>query len=169
MKNSSRYTFYETQQFRKWWFILLILCSYGIALYGFIRQVFFGIPFGNKPADNLSFSIIMAGITFLYVFLFSIRLQTKINEDGIHVRFFPFHLNYKTYKWKEISLVEVIKYNPLAEYGGWGLRYGKSGKAYTISGKFGIKIVFLNHSNLLIGTQKAGEVEKILNQIQKLN
>ena len=64
--------------------------------------------------------------------------------------------------------MEVRQYKPLSEYGGWGLRYGSSGKAYNVSGNIGIQLHFKDGSTLLIGTNKKEEVEVVLKQITLL-
>jgi hypothetical protein len=62
----------------------------------------------------------------------------------------------------------VRKYKPLAEFGGWGLRFGVSGKAYNISGNKGLQLELTNNKKLLIGTQKPEELSEALNKIGKL-
>lgn len=63
--------------------------------------------------------------------------------------------------------VYVRKYLPLREYGGWGLRWGifGSGTAYNISGNMGIQLVLQNGKKILVGTQKAEECRRILEQL----
>jgi hypothetical protein len=54
--------------------------------------------------------------------------------------------------------LEVKSYNPLSEYGGWGIRFGKNGMAYTVKGDKGIDISLDPETHLLIGTSKPDEV-----------
>lgn len=97
-------------------------------------------------------------------FLLMNRLETQITTTGIKVRYFPFHLRYKLYPKKIIGLAYVRTYEPIAEYGGWGLRLGLfgRGKAYNIVGNKGIQLVFTDGSKLLIGTQKPDEADAVL-------
>ncbi len=85
--------------------------------------------------------------------LSSIRLHTRIDEDGIHFRMRPFHFRWQTIPWDEIEQVYVRKYSPIREYGGWGIRFGRHGKAFNVKGNYGIQIVRKNGKKLLIGTQ----------------
>jgi hypothetical protein len=39
------------------------------------------------------------------------------------------------------------------EYGGWGIKYGKMGKAYNVSGNRGVQLEFTDGKRLLIGSQ----------------
>ena len=103
--------------------------------------------------DELSFFYVsMGSIVLICSFLLMLRLYTKVNSGGIHYRFFPFHLSWKTIHWKDIKVAEMRKFRPLQEYGGYGLRYGKSGYAYILSGKVGLQLVYKDQKKLLIGT-----------------
>jgi hypothetical protein len=73
-------------------------------------------------------------------------------------------LTFKKYSWDKIAKSFVRQYNPIIEYGGWGLRLGLFGKnrAYNISGKEGIQLVFHDHKKLLVGTNKPEEATNAL-------
>ena len=92
-------------------------------------------------------------------------MKTKVYKDRIEINFFPFKIH-KVYSFTIIEKMEVIKYNPIMDYGGWGIRLG----AYNISGNKGLKIHFINKNSLkdsiLIGTQKPEELSKIIKSIQ---
>ncbi len=113
-----------------------------LLLFGTYYQIFKGIPFGNKPMSNEGL-LITTGISILStILILNFRLDTQIKNDGIYVRFFPFHLKYKFYPREDLSKCYVRKYSPIAEYGGWGLRYGfgNKGKALNVSGDKGLQV-----------------------------
>ena len=103
-------------------------------------------------------------LTLLFVFL---RLDTAIQKDGIYYRFLPFQLTYKKISWDRISKAFVRQYNPITEYGGWGLRIGLFGKgqAFNVSGNKGLQLVYDNGKKLLLGTQRPQEIEQVLKQL----
>ena len=39
--------------------------------------------------------------------------------------------------------MEAIKYNPIIDYGGWGIKHSYIGKVYNVSGNFGVKNIFV--------------------------
>jgi len=89
------------------------------------------------------------------VFLCYLKLTVQIDSRAIHVHFFP--LLKKDIMVSEIAEWKARKYKPLLEYGGWGVRWGPSGKAYNVSGSWGVQLKFINGKKLLIGSQKAEE------------
>ena len=101
--------------------------------------------------------------------IFFFKLITRIDEKGIHYRFFPFHRKIKTILWSEIGAAYVRKYDPISEYGGWGLKGGfsrKKGKAINTKGNIGIQLELKNMKKLLIGTQKESDAKKVLEYYQ---
>lgn len=163
--------FSERQRFKQLWLWAVLIGIDGLILYGLIRQVFFGEPFGNKPASNeqlLAATVVVLLVTLLFAFL---RLDTAIREDGIYYRFLPFQPRYKKISWDRVSKASVRKYHPIAEYGGWGLRLGLFGKgqAFNVSGDKGLQLVYDNGKKFLLGTQRPQEMEAALQQIGQLS
>ena len=168
-------TFTETQRFRQpiIWLILFIagVIPVSIFAYGIYQQILLGNQFGNRPMSN-ALLIFMFVITFILFFslcfLFGmIKLATIIDEAGIRYKMFPIHLKYRNLTWDMIESFEVIKYNPIQDYGGWGIRFGKKGRAYNISGDKGLYLVLKTGKALLIGTQKETELKNFLGSLKK--
>ena len=160
--------FSETQRFKQWWLWLLLFAINAVMLYGAYVQVIKGQPFGDKPASNTSL-LIGCGISLLITILvLNFRLDTQVKNDGIYVRLFPLQLSFRFFPWNNLSECFVREYNPVAEYGGWGLRLGLFGKgtAYNISGNKGLQLQFNNNKKLLIGTQKPEELQQVINQFR---
>lgn len=162
--------FTERQRFKQWWLWLILLGINGLFLFGVFKQVVSGQQFGDKPMSNIGL-LITAGLTILLTILFlNFRLDTLIKKDGIYVRFFPFHLKFKYYAWEKLTKSFVRQYSPIAEYGGWGLRYGflGKGKAFNVSGDKGLQLEFIDNKKLLIGTSKPDELTEALKRIGQL-
>jgi hypothetical protein len=160
--------FSETQKFKQWWLWILLIGINAVMFYGVYVQVIQGQPFGDKPASNTSL-LIGFGISLLITILvLNFRLDTQVKNDGIYVRLFPLQLSFRFFPWNNLSECFVREYNPVAEYGGWGLRLGLFGKgtAYNISGNKGLQLQFNNNKKLLIGTQKPEELQQVINQFR---
>src|SRR5690554_3845480 len=154
--------FQETQRFTQWW-LWLLLFSVSLTIY---RPIYMAISEGQPLDAGQWVGVIILAVVILFMFI--IRLDTRIDERGIYVKFFPVIPKFKFYPWEEISTAVVRKYSPLMEYGGWGIRFGWNGKAYNIKGNKGLQLKFKSGNALLIGTQKAEELQKVLNEIKIL-
>lgn len=168
MANETLFT--ERQRFKQWWLWLILLGINGLFLFGVFRQVIGGQQFGDKPMSNIGLLITAVLTIFLTILFLNFRLDTLIKKDGIYVRFFPFHLKFKYYAWEKLTKSFVRQYSPIAEYGGWGLRYGflGKGKAFNVSGDKGLQLEFIDNKKLLIGTSKPGELTEVLKRIGQL-
>ena len=162
--------FKEKQRFKQWWLWLILLGTNGLFFFGIVKQVINGQQFGDKPMSDTGL-ILATGLIILVTLLFiTFRLDTIIKNDGIYVRFFPFHIKFKHYPWDTLTKSVVRQYSAIAEYGGWGLRLGLFGKgtAFNVSGNKGLQLEFVNSKKLLIGTNKAEQLTEILNKIGQL-
>lgn len=97
------------------------------------------------------------------IVLIIVKLETEVRSDGLYVRFSPFHTDYKKFTSDSISEYYICRYKPLREYGGRGIRFGKNGKAYNMSGNKGVQLVLKNGRRLLIGSQKPQELAEAIN------
>jgi hypothetical protein len=169
-------TFTETQKFNQMWVWLVLIAATLIPLItlgaGVYQQLIKGISFGDKPmSDNglifafLSVLIFTGGII---VFMARVKLTTVINKNGISIAFFPLLLKEKTIKWTDIESFQVMKYKPIVDYGGWGYRLGKGGKAYNVAGNMGLKLKFKSGKHLLIGTQESAKMQQFLDKLDPL-
>jgi len=147
------YFFKENQKFTQWW-LWVILLSFPIMSVG---------PFDENEI-NVYHVLIGLAIPLLF---YLIELRIKVNEDGLHYQFFPFHIKSHTIKLEDIEKFKAIEYSPLKEYGGWGIKYGFKGKAYNVSGNKGVKVHLTNGRNILFGSQKHNELAKALKQVKR--
>ena len=143
----------EKQKFRQWWLWMVLIIIPMLSVNNL-----------HKEEIKSYYSIITLIIPIFFYFL---ELRTYVTQDGVYYQFFPLHLKLHLIKKDNIKKIEAIKYNPIGDYGGWGIRYGFKGKAYNVSGNKGVKVLLSNERNILFGSQKYKELEKALNQIKK--
>jgi hypothetical protein len=99
-----------------------------------------------------------------------LKLETEVRSDGLYIRFFPAHIHFKRFRVEDLSECYARKYKPLLEYGGWGIRCSlRKGKAYNVSGNKGVQLVFISGKQLLIGSQRAEELEEAIRSIMESN
>ncbi|MDP4798243.1 MAG: hypothetical protein NWR50_05200 [Crocinitomicaceae bacterium] len=165
---NSHALFVEKQRFNQWWIWTILISVNAVMLFGLAQQMVFKKPFGENPASDggIIFGAFMCSL-LLIVFV-SFRLETKIYQGGIAVRFFPLQLKTRYFAFEDISSMEIREYKPIMEFGGWGIRGFGSNRALNIKGKIGLQLVFKNGQKLLIGTQKAPEIVKILAPLKNM-
>jgi len=165
MRSGSAFCFYrEVQRFRQPWLWLLIAAVSGVSIWSFVQQIIMDKPFGQNPAPDVGVVIIAVifGLAFPSLF-YAINLTTEVRSDGLYVRFFPFHLKFRRIAAESLTRYEVQTYRPIRDYGGWGIRYGRGGKAYNVSGNCGVMLELSDGGRLLIGSQKPEELANAIN------
>ena len=151
--------FKEEQRFTQTWLIVIIVISLIVPLAIILKEI-----------DKLSTSEIIISIGTIILasgLIFLFKLSTRIDEKGIHYKFFPFHLKFKTVVWNDIENAYIRTYDAISEYGGWGVRggalwYKAKGKAINISGNIGIQLKLKDGKKLLIGTNKKEQAQDVL-------
>lgn len=147
--------FQEVQRFRQPWIWAILLGVAGWFTWGVWYQLAGGEPFGLNPLGDAGLLLVWVLSAVLLPGLFVLaRLRTEVREDGVHVRFSPFHLRERSFRLDALARVEAVEYNPLLEYGGWGIRIGPRGWAYNVSGRLGVRLTFTDGRTLLIGSEK---------------
>jgi hypothetical protein len=150
------FVFKETQKFTQIWIWAIILLVDGISVWA----LFFENP--TKPTqawENLAPLAILLLVNALFL---SLTLKTQINSTSLSFSFFPF-IQERKYSFGEIESMELVEYNSLLKYGGWGIRYNFDSWAYNTGGKFGI-MVKTKSKKFLLGTHKPEEAQKAIEQ-----
>jgi hypothetical protein len=158
MQRQSTDLFREVQKFRQPWLVGLTALGTVVAWVVAISQVVNRPEIWDSPKHFVPFVLVNLLVMFgVPCLIWVCRMETAVKTDGIHVLFHPFHRKPRCFAWYQMVQCEVRKYSPLREYGGWGIKWGFSGKAYNVSGNQGVQIKFQNGRRLLIGTQKPEE------------
>jgi hypothetical protein len=165
----------EIQRFRqpRLWSILITVWISVIGTFGFVvnRQLVQDISNGNSSLNDsglkaaLIFAIVL--VTALIVLFAKAKLSTQIDKKFISFRFYPLHRSYRKIAWNSVAKCEVVTYQPVSQYGGWGIRAGKNGKVFSVSGNRGLQIVLRTGERILIGTTKANELSMAINNFNK--
>lgn len=153
MNDSNQVLYRETQRFTQWWIWVLVLGGASLTWYGAVQQLLYGIPFGGNPApDPLMWVLLLAFGIGMPLFMYAVNLRTEVRPDGLHLKISPLHWRFQVIEWQEIDRFHVRTYRPISEYGGWGIRYGPSGKAYNIKGNRGLQLELIGGNRLLVGS-----------------
>ena len=151
-------TFGESRLIRFITVIVFVACAFPMLQWGFTDA--------SSREGSFDFALVFPMIVgfLITTLMFSARLIVEVRDDGLYVRFVPFHIKYKMYPFDQIQSFHARQYNPIREYGGWGIRYGSSGKAFNVYGNRGIQIQFSDGGSLLIGSQKPDQLVSAMQQ-----
>jgi hypothetical protein len=157
--------FYEEKQFLRSnaiiWFAIASLLITFLALV---------LNFSANESDWIGMLILSIVIVSIVPLLLLASVHLRIEKEGIYIRYFPFHFKPLFFNWSEIDHFELRKYNPLSEYGGWGLKGSKNNRAYNVSGDMGLQITLKSGRKLLVGTANPKKMEVALLEIRsKIN
>jgi hypothetical protein len=154
--------FSENQRFRqKWLWLIMIITLTGTLILTFTKILI------KNTADCIVYdmsTLVYVAIFFILLpfFFLVFELRTRVTDNAIYIRFFPFHASWICFPITDIASYSNVKYHPLLEYGGWGIRFGLQGKAYNVSGNRGIRLFFKNGKKLLIGSQDPDRFESAI-------
>ena len=133
---------------------MLVLIGPAISVWAIFQQLVLDSPFGNNPTPDYVFVVLVVIVGGgLPLFMYSTGLDTEVRDCGTCIRFRPFHRKWVVFGFESIQKAEASTYSPLKDYGGWGIRYGRKGKAYNVSGNKGVLLTLRDGKNVLIGSK----------------
>ena len=155
----------EKQRFRQWWLWALILIAPAMLLWLILQTIVLYQSANNEFVGNIWIIVIClifgAGMP---AFIYMTTLSTEVRNDGVYVRFNTLHINWVVFEFNDIQKAEALTYRPIMEYGGWGIRFGKNGKAYNVSGNKGVLLTLSKGKTILIGSQNQEELSLAITQ-----
>ena len=153
--------FVERQRFTQpWLWVLLGVTS--LILVGVCAFLWWRAP---SQLFKLSMFVVTAMVITMNAFYYHAGLNVRVDADGVHVRFPPFIR--RTFRADQIERCDAETYDPIGEFGGWGIRGtpSKWGWAYNVSGNRGVRVTFRNGHRLLIGSQRAEELCEAIREV----
>ncbi len=156
--------FREIQKFRKGWHFFIAGFPVVLVFILFLLVQWDVIQTKNQQKNPFVFYAIILFLVGLFIWFFTLKLETTINSQGFLINYKGLPFCKRTMLWSEIETISLVKYEPLSDYGGWGVKYSITGNGwcYNVSGNDGIKFTTANKKPFLLGTQKKEDVEKII-------
>ena len=171
MNEETELIYREEQRFPLWFRWLLVLSM----VFAIVLSIF-SLPeiLSDQSLPDIppTIPIVIVGICVpiaIAVLFLLLKLETEVRSDGLYIRYFPFHINFKRFTAEDLRECYARIYRPILEYGGWGIKCGRKGKAYNVSGNKGVQLVFKSGKQLLIGSQRVKELEEAIRSIMESN
>jgi len=112
----------------------------------------------SRPGDALLLAIAPVVVVLVASLISLSHLDVEVTDRGVSIAF--------RYLWPtrriafgDIVGLEVKRYRPLIDYGGWGVRLGPAGWAYTTGGNVGVKLRLRKGLPVLVGSARPQELE----------
>ena len=150
--------FKESQLGLKNWMMSVVIFFIAIPVNGYLFYKM--IQTSSPESYHLLGTVIFVFIVCL--FLSIIKLKVKVLEDKITYRLFPFHFSTQILSKNQIIEIENVVYNPIGEWGGWGIRMKGRDRAYNMYGNKGVQVTLKSGKIVLFGSQKPNELRKAI-------
>jgi hypothetical protein len=120
-----------------------------VSVHAWAREVPLGLVFGlTLPA------VLVVGV---------LRMITEVTPAEVRVWFGWLPTYRRVVPIAGIKGVEVVRYRPFADYGGWGIRRGRDGeRVLNARGDRGVRLHLADGTRLLIGSQRPEELAAVL-------
>ncbi len=155
----SNQVFNEKQSYKGSWIMYLILLT-EIPTLILMLALFFTTE--DKQEMGIALAVVLTVLALSISLILSISLETRIDQFGIQYKYYPFIRNWRKIPKKEIRNVQVISFNPILDFGGYGLKRNRSTKLYNILGDEGLLIDTDEKRKILIGTRERKKLEFFL-------
>jgi len=168
--------FEEQQRFNQGWLIALMFVTSLAALVplviAFYQQIILQEPWGNQPMSDAGLIALCCGMFLALiganVFVFSSRLETKIENNSIFYRYPPLISKWIKVDKTDINGYQIKRFHPLFDFGGWGYRIGfRRKRAFHIKGNMGISLELASGKTILLGTQKPDMLQAAMRRVMK--
>jgi hypothetical protein len=126
-----------------------------------IWQVLLNHPWGKHPMSNGDVIGWTVFLWLIYFRLITVRLVTEVRQGELIIamrglwRLRRIPLNH-------IQSVETITHDIARDYGGYGFRSTRDGKAYVAGGGRGVRVTLAGGERLVVGSQRPDELARML-------
>lgn len=126
----------------------------------FLTMAFLSVVPGESERDRY-WAMVVLGITALSVQLLVCGLSVRLYRDHLVVGLGSMGLICKKIPYEQIVRTESVTYRPVAEFGGWGVRWGKDRKrAWTARGNHAVVLHLKDGVRLYVGSDSPHRLEE---------
>lgn len=153
--------FYEQQGFkqRRVRYLLAIMPAAFLLL--LIWQVILGHPTGHRPLSNGNVIGWTVFLWLIYLRLITMKLVTEVHTGDLRLSMHGLW-SIRKIPLAGIGSAEVVTYDPVKDYGGYGIRLSPRGRAYIASGDRGVSLTPTKGMKVLVGSQRPQELAQAI-------
>jgi hypothetical protein len=159
--NRAQPLFDEEQSFgqlRLRWMLALPPAALSVVI---IWQVVLGHPWGKHPMSNGGLIVLTVFLWLVYLRLIRVRLVTNVLLGELTVGLQGLWRT-RRIPLSSVKAVKIVTFNPLLDFGGFGIRSTRQGKAYLAGGARGVRLELNDGGVLVIGSERPEELSQAL-------
>jgi hypothetical protein len=111
-----------------------------------------------RPGDALLLAVAPVVVVLVASLISLSHLDIDVTDRGVSIAF-RYLWPTRRIRFEDIVGLEIRRYRPLLDYGGWGVRLGPRGWAYSTGGDVGVQLRLRSGLPVLIGTKSPRELE----------
>jgi hypothetical protein len=105
----------------------------------------------SATAVTSSVAVLVMGPLAMWALVGSLRV--RVTHSSLLIGFGRLQWIQKHLPFSEITGIEPVRYSPIREFGGWGVRFGWGGKrAWTIRGNGAVRLTLRDGKQLYVGS-----------------
>jgi uncharacterized protein DUF6141 len=155
--------FHEEQRFPQMLLRTRLLLPPIVLLVIIIWRVVLGHPSERLLVSNTSLIGWTIFLWLLYLRLVTVRLVTEIRPGGLFISLRGLWPT-RCIRLIEARSVNIVNYDPMRDFGGYGIRSARHKKAYIARGNRAVQLALADGTTLLIGSQRPEELVSAIYQ-----
>lgn len=153
--------FHEEQSLRQPRLLILTAIPPVAMLLLAIWQVGFGHSWGKQPMSNASVVGWTIFLWLIYFRLITVKLVTDVLPGELSVAMRGLWRSYRI-SLAAVESVHAVTFDPISEWGGYGVRSTARGKAFIAGGNQAVELELKKGGVVLVGTQRPDELVRAL-------
>jgi hypothetical protein len=126
-----------------------------------IWQVVLGHPWGKQPMSNANVIGWTIFLWLVYFRLITVRLVTEVRNGQLVIAMRGLWRSRRV-PLERIQAVNTITHDVARDYGGYGIRSTRDGKAYVAGGTRGVRVTLAGGEKLVVGSERPDELAAAL-------
>lgn len=126
-----------------------------------IWQVVLGHPWGKQPMSNGNVIGWTIFLWLIYLRLVTVRLIIEIRRPELIITMRGLWRS-RRIPLDQIREIETMDHDPVRDFGGYGIRTTRDGKAYIAGGGTGVRVTLASGEKVVIGSRRARELAAAL-------
>lgn len=153
--------FHESQSFRLRYAKYVLAAPPGALLFITLRQVIWHQPWRHPALTNGELLFQTSLLVLVYLRLLTVRLVTELRAGELLVGLRGLWRK-RRISMDRVRKARVVQYDPVNDFGGYGMRSGRLGQAYIARGNRGVELEFEDGRKILIGSQMPDQLAKAI-------